>query len=181
MDRFGGRTRTRTLDPLIKSQLLYQLSYAPGTNDRRCSSHIGRAVASHTSSGMFGYPDFFLSKTPLDSKRRMRLHPGSQLWDQKDYRPMGARGQRLHPAVQSVGHGDDTSHAGQCSRQIGWRARHQAMARRPLLCGAASRQHRRQGRNPGRNPGMRRYLVTTPAPASNPHWVEHAMSTHQWH
>jgi hypothetical protein len=29
-DRFGGRTRTRTLDPLIKSQLLYQLSYAPG-------------------------------------------------------------------------------------------------------------------------------------------------------
>ena len=28
---FGGRTRTRTLDPLIKSQLLYQLSYAPGS------------------------------------------------------------------------------------------------------------------------------------------------------
>src|SRR5271169_4485301 len=27
----GGRTRTRTLDPLIKSQLLYQLSYAPVT------------------------------------------------------------------------------------------------------------------------------------------------------
>ena len=25
----GGRTRTRTLDPLIKSQLLYHLSYAP--------------------------------------------------------------------------------------------------------------------------------------------------------
>ena len=25
----GGRTRTRTVDPLIKSQLLYQLSYAP--------------------------------------------------------------------------------------------------------------------------------------------------------
>src|SRR5262249_28732708 len=25
----GGRTRTRTWDPLIKSQLLYQLSYAP--------------------------------------------------------------------------------------------------------------------------------------------------------
>jgi hypothetical protein len=28
-DLIGGRTRTRTLDPLIKSQLLYQLSYAP--------------------------------------------------------------------------------------------------------------------------------------------------------
>ena len=25
----GGRSRTRTCDPLIKSQLLYQLSYAP--------------------------------------------------------------------------------------------------------------------------------------------------------
>ncbi len=29
IEKFGGRTRTRTLDPLIKSQLLYQLSYAP--------------------------------------------------------------------------------------------------------------------------------------------------------
>jgi hypothetical protein len=25
----GGRSRDRTYDPLIKSQLLYQLSYAP--------------------------------------------------------------------------------------------------------------------------------------------------------
>src|SRR5437879_4375429 len=30
IESLGGRTRTRTLDPLIKSQLLYQLSYAPG-------------------------------------------------------------------------------------------------------------------------------------------------------
>jgi hypothetical protein len=29
LDLIGGRTRTRTWDPLIKSQLLYQLSYAP--------------------------------------------------------------------------------------------------------------------------------------------------------
>ncbi|CAH1666911.1 hypothetical protein CHELA20_52035 [Hyphomicrobiales bacterium] len=29
MCSIGGRTRARTLDPLIKSQLLYQLSYAP--------------------------------------------------------------------------------------------------------------------------------------------------------
>jgi hypothetical protein len=28
-EKRGGRTRIRTLDPLIKSQLLYQLSYAP--------------------------------------------------------------------------------------------------------------------------------------------------------
>jgi hypothetical protein len=31
-DLTGGRRRTRTFDPLIKSQLLYQLSYAPFTN-----------------------------------------------------------------------------------------------------------------------------------------------------
>ena len=31
LDGDGGRTRARTWDPLIKSQLLYQLSYAPGT------------------------------------------------------------------------------------------------------------------------------------------------------
>jgi hypothetical protein len=30
LERLGGRTRARTWDPLIKSQLLYQLSYAPG-------------------------------------------------------------------------------------------------------------------------------------------------------
>ena len=29
VEKAGGRTRIRTLDPLIKSQLLYQLSYAP--------------------------------------------------------------------------------------------------------------------------------------------------------
>src|SRR5258708_7137179 len=29
-EMIGGRTRARTWDPLIKSQLLYQLSYAPG-------------------------------------------------------------------------------------------------------------------------------------------------------
>ncbi len=29
LKRFGGRSRTRTYDPLIKSQLLCQLSYAP--------------------------------------------------------------------------------------------------------------------------------------------------------
>ena len=33
-DFIGGRTRTRTWDPLIKSQLLYQLSYAPGIPPR---------------------------------------------------------------------------------------------------------------------------------------------------
>jgi hypothetical protein len=39
----GGRTRARTLDPLIKSQLLYQLSYAP---IERLASRLGRPAIS---------------------------------------------------------------------------------------------------------------------------------------
>jgi hypothetical protein len=31
LERLGGRTRARTWDPMIKSHLLYQLSYAPGS------------------------------------------------------------------------------------------------------------------------------------------------------
>ena len=48
----GGRTRARTWDPLIKSQLLYQLSYAPGTSvqeslrkSRSCSKASRRCPA----------------------------------------------------------------------------------------------------------------------------------------
>src|SRR6478609_2862027 len=45
----GGRSRTRTCDPLIKSQLLYQLSYAPGvppTRERFAESAARLAKAS---------------------------------------------------------------------------------------------------------------------------------------
>ena len=41
----GGRTRARTLDPLIKSQLLYQLSYAPIAPVRRSRQAEGRRLA----------------------------------------------------------------------------------------------------------------------------------------
>ena len=45
----GGRTRARTLDPLIKSQLLYQLSYAPidpaMRRSRRDSKRLGPCPA----------------------------------------------------------------------------------------------------------------------------------------
>ena len=44
----GGRTRTRTWDPLIKSQLLYQLSYAP---DRSLSSGTRRIGIGYRVSG----------------------------------------------------------------------------------------------------------------------------------
>ena len=40
--QIGGRTRARTWDPLIKSQLLYQLSYAPA-GAREHSRKKGRA------------------------------------------------------------------------------------------------------------------------------------------
>jgi hypothetical protein len=45
----GGRTRARTWDPLIKSQLLYQLSYAPVIvvlTDKHTISREGLAKAS---------------------------------------------------------------------------------------------------------------------------------------
>src|SRR3974390_1486982 len=38
----GGRTRARTWDPLIKSQLLYQLSYAPELAVRKAFARAGR-------------------------------------------------------------------------------------------------------------------------------------------
>src|SRR5262245_28668799 len=38
---FGGRTRTRTWDPLIKSQLLYQLSYAPEMPPAKAPQGLG--------------------------------------------------------------------------------------------------------------------------------------------
>jgi hypothetical protein len=37
LDFIGGRSRARTYDPLIKSQLLYQLSYAPEMLPRGCA------------------------------------------------------------------------------------------------------------------------------------------------
>ena len=46
--KFGGRTRIRTLDPLIKSQLLYQLSYAPGS---RCGDPRKPACCSKAERG----------------------------------------------------------------------------------------------------------------------------------
>ena len=40
----GGRTRARTWDPMIKSHLLYQLSYAPGSRPRKAFAR-GRRLA----------------------------------------------------------------------------------------------------------------------------------------
>jgi hypothetical protein len=45
LDLLGGRTRARTWDPLIKSQLLYQLSYAPDALKGREAFASGRRLA----------------------------------------------------------------------------------------------------------------------------------------
>ncbi|GBR67740.1 hypothetical protein AA103587_0441 [Gluconobacter kanchanaburiensis NBRC 103587] len=47
-DGHGGHTRARTLDPLIKSQLLYQLSYVPMARlpvERLIAGFVGRLQA----------------------------------------------------------------------------------------------------------------------------------------
>src|SRR5262245_43543091 len=43
----GGRTRARTWDPLIKSQLLYQLSYAPGKTSGKGPRRRGAVAKRH--------------------------------------------------------------------------------------------------------------------------------------
>ena len=63
---FGGRTRARTWDPLIKSQLLYQLSYAPGSGPEKpsesgsfskatCGCPASQADFSQPSTGVSGH------------------------------------------------------------------------------------------------------------------------------
>ena len=47
LENIGGRTRARTWDPMIKSHLLYQLSYAPGTSPEIPSGR--RRLAKRTS------------------------------------------------------------------------------------------------------------------------------------
>ena len=50
LENIGGRTRTRTVDPLIKSQLLYQLSYAPTVRlEAARIYHPGPALSIRTS------------------------------------------------------------------------------------------------------------------------------------
>src|SRR5262249_43003043 len=57
-EKLGGRTRARTWDPLIKSQLLYQLSYAPDACNRESFRKAGR-----------------LAKRPGDVQQRGRIFP----------------------------------------------------------------------------------------------------------
>ena len=80
----GGRTRARTWDPLIKSQLLYQLSYAPGKTapakpckSRSCSKAIPRCPAmSGENSGHIGIGD----GSPETPGRSRSKAPSNALW-----------------------------------------------------------------------------------------------------
>src|SRR5258708_10357719 len=49
----GGRSRARTYDPLIKSQLLYQLSYAPHRPEAARLYQAGYALSSRPAAGKF--------------------------------------------------------------------------------------------------------------------------------
>src|SRR5260370_34885108 len=49
----GGRTRARTWDPLIKSQLLSQLSYAPHWPEAARLYQAGDALSSRPAGGKF--------------------------------------------------------------------------------------------------------------------------------
>ena len=73
----GGRTRARTWDPLIKSQLLYQLSYAPGAWDRKAFAS-GRRLAKPPPDVQQGSPSFPASVGRLKT-RKSRRNPAASL------------------------------------------------------------------------------------------------------
>src|SRR5260370_2345382 len=58
--RLGGRTRARTWDPMIKSHLLYQLSYAPGTGSGKPSQEgvVYQSDPAMSSKAAGGFPAF---------------------------------------------------------------------------------------------------------------------------
>ena len=75
----GGRTRARTWDPLIKSQLLYQLSYAP---ERPVKALRGRSFSKairvwQATGRKFSkvLPQRRKSEKPLDSSGFARVDP----------------------------------------------------------------------------------------------------------
>ena len=53
---FGGRTRIRTLDPLIKSQLLYQLSYTPEITANVTTPSMYQGTANMSRAGKQNFP-----------------------------------------------------------------------------------------------------------------------------
>src|SRR3954463_8254066 len=75
----GGRTRARTWDPLIKSQLLYQLSYAPERRSMPCE--VGRLAKRSGDGKRCGacfprlLPQARKCEKPLDSSGFAKVNP----------------------------------------------------------------------------------------------------------
>src|SRR6202790_4623193 len=73
-DLSGGRTRARTWDPMIKSHLLYQLSYAPGTGPeslRKRASFSKATLRCPANAGGFPCPveGSYMSEKPAGFRR----------------------------------------------------------------------------------------------------------------
>ena len=86
----GGRTRARTWDPMIKSHLLYQLSYAPGTWPRKAFARGGRLAK------RFGDVQQTIGVFPALSRGRKREKPPDPGGFSSDIR--GSAAARLQPA-----------------------------------------------------------------------------------
>jgi hypothetical protein len=89
----GGRTRARTWDPLIKSQLLYQLSYAPGTGPeglRKRASFSKATPRCPANRGRFSQP----LRRPWHGKSRQIPAAFSMIWRAESARsePLAAAG-----------------------------------------------------------------------------------------
>src|SRR5271163_4471759 len=73
----GGRSRARTYDPLIKSQLLYQLSYAPGTSGPESLRKRGRLTKRPPDVQQSGEGFPVLRPGPARQRRKSRRNPAA--------------------------------------------------------------------------------------------------------
>src|SRR5262249_38749939 len=71
LDLIGGCSRTRTCDPLIKSQLLYQLSYTPILRDR---SRPKPATADHVAPHLLACPGRRFPSASAGAGKKIRSH-----------------------------------------------------------------------------------------------------------
>src|SRR6185436_844985 len=101
LERLGGRTRARTWDPMIKSHLLYQLSYAPGCGSGKALAR-GRRLAKRPRDvqqtgasfpGLWRLPEMAKSRWISAASARYWADPGSGARSE----PLGAAS--IRPAI----------------------------------------------------------------------------------
>ncbi len=98
LEKLGGRTRARTWDPMIKSHLLYQLSYAPGLGPEKAFAR-GRRLAKRfpdvqQTGGSF--PDLW--RNPGKAKSRRIPAASAHVWDRPGKPVLRAAQDPLGPA-----------------------------------------------------------------------------------